>query len=114
MERRMCCNRPVHRCESREHARTTQRASQCSWSHEANARADDWRVVRCGVVLVCLQVALWAWDIVVDNCAICRNHIMDACTLPMRCDAATDDAALGCLLLRCHTPDRTARRPLFR
>ena len=21
--------------------------------------------------------ALWAWDIVVDNCAICRNHIMD-------------------------------------
>ena len=21
-------------------------------------------------------VALWAWDIVVDNCAICRNHIM--------------------------------------
>eukprot|EP00922_Rhytidocystis_sp_ex-Travisia-forbesii_P061843 GHVS01091589.1.p1 GENE.GHVS01091589.1~~GHVS01091589.1.p1 ORF type:complete len:150 (+),score=26.73 GHVS01091589.1:132-581(+) len=24
-------------------------------------------------------VALWAWDIVVDNCAICRNHIMDMC-----------------------------------
>ena len=23
--------------------------------------------------------ALWAWDIVVDNCAICRNHIMDLC-----------------------------------
>jgi len=22
---------------------------------------------------------LWAWDIVVDNCAICRNHIMDLC-----------------------------------
>ena len=22
-------------------------------------------------------VALWAWDIHVDNCAICRNHIMD-------------------------------------
>ncbi len=22
-------------------------------------------------------VALWSWDIVVDNCAICRNHIMD-------------------------------------
>lgn len=21
-------------------------------------------------------VALWAWDIVVDTCAICRNHIM--------------------------------------
>ena len=24
-------------------------------------------------------VALCAWDIVVDNCAICRNHIMDLC-----------------------------------
>ena len=24
-------------------------------------------------------VCLWAWDIVVDNCAICRNHIMDHC-----------------------------------
>ncbi|XP_025423530.1 RING-box protein 1-like [Sipha flava] len=24
-------------------------------------------------------VPLWAWDIVVDNCAICRNHIMDMC-----------------------------------
>ena len=24
-------------------------------------------------------VALWAWDIVVDTCAICRNHIMDLC-----------------------------------
>ena len=27
-------------------------------------------------------VALWAWDIVVDNCAICRNHIMDLCQSP--------------------------------
>ena len=26
-------------------------------------------------------VALWAWDIVVDNCAICRNHIMDLCKI---------------------------------
>ncbi|KAK1932787.1 hypothetical protein X943_000801 [Babesia divergens] len=24
-------------------------------------------------------VALWSWDIAVDNCAICRNHIMDPC-----------------------------------
>ena len=22
---------------------------------------------------------MWSWDIVVDNCAICRNHIMDLC-----------------------------------
>eukprot|EP00730_Choanoeca_flexa_P019027 TRINITY_DN9279_c0_g1_i4.p1 TRINITY_DN9279_c0_g1~~TRINITY_DN9279_c0_g1_i4.p1 ORF type:complete len:130 (+),score=11.68 TRINITY_DN9279_c0_g1_i4:48-437(+) len=26
-------------------------------------------------------VALWQWDLVVDNCAICRNHIMDLCKL---------------------------------
>ncbi len=41
-----------------------------------------------------LQVALWAWDIVVDNCAICRNHIMDLCELqPMplyRCVSQRD------------------------
>lgn len=24
-------------------------------------------------------MALWAYDITVDNCAICRNHIMDKC-----------------------------------
>lgn len=24
-------------------------------------------------------MALWSWDIQVDNCAICRNHIMDLC-----------------------------------
>ncbi|XP_049848587.1 RING-box protein 1-like [Schistocerca gregaria] len=24
-------------------------------------------------------VALWSWDIAVDNCAICRNNIMDFC-----------------------------------
>ncbi|EOR01464.1 hypothetical protein E3P88_01659 [Wallemia ichthyophaga] len=24
-------------------------------------------------------VALWNWDIAVDNCAICRNQIMDLC-----------------------------------
>ncbi|KAM3225635.1 hypothetical protein ACQJBY_058396 [Aegilops geniculata] len=29
--------------------------------------------------LLSLARSLWAWDIVVDNCAICRNHIMDLC-----------------------------------
>ncbi|EGV64608.1 putative hyperosmotic protein 21, partial [Yamadazyma tenuis ATCC 10573] len=24
-------------------------------------------------------VAFWSWDIVVDNCAICRNHLMEPC-----------------------------------
>lgn len=30
-------------------------------------------------------VAVWAWDIVVDNCAICRNQTMDLC---IECQAA--------------------------
>ncbi|CDO51356.1 similar to Saccharomyces cerevisiae YOL133W HRT1 RING finger containing subunit of Skp1-Cullin-F-box ubiquitin protein ligases (SCF) [Geotrichum candidum] len=24
-------------------------------------------------------VSFWAWDIAVENCAICRNHIMECC-----------------------------------
>ncbi|KAM9914851.1 hypothetical protein OXX69_000240 [Metschnikowia pulcherrima] len=24
-------------------------------------------------------VAFWSWDIVVDTCAICRNHLMEPC-----------------------------------
>ena len=40
-------------------------------------------------------VSLWAWDIVVDNCAICRNHIMDLCTpLLLSCFFAYSSAAL--------------------
>ncbi|KAA1066542.1 RING-box protein 1 [Puccinia graminis f. sp. tritici] len=31
------------------------------------------------VVKKCNAVAQWAWDILVDNCAICRNQIMDRC-----------------------------------
>ncbi|CDW56241.1 E3 ubiquitin protein ligase RBX1 [Trichuris trichiura] len=30
-------------------------------------------------------VAMWAWDIAVDNCAVCRNHIMELC---IECQAA--------------------------
>lgn len=24
-------------------------------------------------------VAMWSWDIVVDVCGICRNHVMELC-----------------------------------
>jgi hypothetical protein len=40
----------------------------CSWMAKWNTDVMQWNAV-----------ALWAWDIVVDNCAICRNHIMDLC-----------------------------------
>ncbi|XP_004397484.1 PREDICTED: E3 ubiquitin-protein ligase RBX1 isoform X2 [Odobenus rosmarus divergens] len=42
-------------------------------------------------------VALWAWDIVVDNCAICRNHIMDlSCfSLPLHLSLAQNTAGVS-------------------
>ncbi|KAL7009625.1 RING-box protein hrt1 [Cystobasidiomycetes sp. EMM_F5] len=27
-------------------------------------------------------VALWTWDMQVDNCAICKNHLMELCERP--------------------------------
>merc|ERR1739848_610020 len=36
-------------------------------------------------------VAMWAWDIEVDNCAICRNHIMDLC---IECQANPGSATM--------------------
>ncbi|CEQ38780.1 SPOSA6832_00223 [Sporobolomyces salmonicolor] len=50
-------------------------------------------------------VALWAWDIVVDNCAICRNHVR-ALSLadqvepePRRCPAGASEPADAVVLL---------------
>eukprot|EP01128_Nolandella_sp_AFSM9_P002819 TRINITY_DN1321_c0_g1_i1.p1 TRINITY_DN1321_c0_g1~~TRINITY_DN1321_c0_g1_i1.p1 ORF type:complete len:104 (+),score=10.49 TRINITY_DN1321_c0_g1_i1:24-314(+) len=37
-------------------------------------------------------VAMWTWDLSVDNCAICRNNIMDMCIEAQ----ANPDGALGC------------------
>lgn len=44
-------------------------------------------------------VALWAWDIVVDTCAICRNHIMDLC---IECQANQVDLLLITFILYRH------------
>jgi len=49
-------------------------------------------------------VTLWSWDIVVDNCAICRNHIMDLCKLRQKTDGQT--------LSVCRTPS-SPRSPLL-
>lgn len=38
-------------------------------------------------------VALWSWDIQVDTCAICRNHIMDLC---IDCQANQGSAPNSC------------------
>lgn len=37
-------------------------------------------------------VALWTWDIAVENCAICRNHIMERC---IECQAAQQNDRTG-------------------
>jgi RING-box protein 1 len=38
-------------------------------------------------------VSMWSWDIAVDNCAICRNHIMDLC---IECQANTSHSVVEC------------------
>jgi len=38
-------------------------------------------------------VCLWAWDIAVDNCAICRNHIMELC---IECQAQQQSVGSEC------------------
>ncbi|KAL3535517.1 hypothetical protein ACH5RR_003978 [Cinchona calisaya] len=52
-------------------------------------------------------VALWAWDIVVDNCAICRNHIMDLCEFFMF--SASTNCASSVKLIKLVLLARSAR-----
>jgi hypothetical protein len=70
--------------------KSSKSGAQADSGAEGKKRFEVKKVIRTCLVLTpkspligCVQwnaVALWAWDIVVDNCAICRNHIMDLCT----------------------------------
>lgn len=40
-------------------------------------------------------MALWSWDIQVENCAICRNHIMDLCIECQANQSNTSAAVVG-------------------
>ncbi|KAK9281319.1 hypothetical protein L1049_004218 [Liquidambar formosana] len=51
-------------------------AGECSSGGGASSSS---KKPKCFEIKKWNAVALWAWDIVVDNCAICRNHIMDLC-----------------------------------
>ncbi|EDW04252.1 RING-box protein 1 [Drosophila grimshawi] len=45
----------------------------CSADYERSLKKKRFTVKRWN------SVAMWAWDIAVDTCAICRNSIMDLC-----------------------------------
>jgi len=47
-------------------------------------------------------VTLWTWDICVENCAICRNHIMELCI------EAQADGGAGGTNATCDTPCNVA------
>ena len=38
-------------------------------------------------------VALWSWDVAIETCAICRNHIMDKC---IECQADQEKEESNC------------------
>ena len=59
--------------ESRSEEKMDQGAETPSSSSEIKCEKKRFEVKKWNAV------SLWAWDIVVDNCAICRNHIMDLC-----------------------------------
>ncbi|KAM0030113.1 putative Zinc finger, RING/FYVE/PHD-type [Helianthus debilis subsp. tardiflorus] len=49
------------------------------FSSTASSSSSAKKPLKCFEIKRWNTVALWAWDIVVNNCAIYRNHIMDLC-----------------------------------
>jgi hypothetical protein len=94
-------------------------AGEMGGGRACGGRSGPKRALLWGLIVpiwLLLQVALWAWDIVVDNCAICRNHIMDLCELqPMPlCRCVRQSIALHVLLkapVRGSDFDQTASPP---
>lgn len=54
-------------------------------------------------------VGLWSWDIQVDNCAICRNHIMDLC---IECQASSGNNVGTSFTTTGTTPTGSGSNPL--
>lgn len=41
-----------------------------------------WVRIRCPLIkfiIILKQIATWGWDLQVETCAVCRNHIMELC-----------------------------------
>ena len=64
---------PSSSCKSKCEKKSNEDAEMPSSSCESKCEKKRFEVKKWSAV------GLWAWDIVVDNCAICRNHIMDLC-----------------------------------
>ena len=64
---------PSSSCKSKCEKKSNEDAEMPSSSCESKCEKKRFEVKKWNAV------GLWAWVIVVDNCAICRNHIMDLC-----------------------------------
>ena len=62
-------------CEASPTSPTASRAASTSstGSSRSGSKRDKFEIIKWDAV------AVWSWDIDVESCAICRNHIMDQC-----------------------------------
>lgn len=50
---------------------------QLSYYHQSRGISGLWSI--CNILTQWSAVAFWSWDIQVETCAICKNHIMEPC-----------------------------------